>query len=451
MRTPNEDRSAREGVTRRQFFDAGIAATTGAIVSRLITERARAAPGEFPKSFLWGVASAAHQVEGNNINSDLWVLEHLKPSMYPEPSGDACDHYHRYRDDIKLVADLGFNTYRFSIEWARIEPEEGAFSNAELDHYRRMLTTCHELGLKPMVTYWHLTAPRWFASRGGWETDAAGDLFVRYCERATKHLGDLIGIASTFNEPNIAVLVRRFLANMPQSPLQGVPAMNQAAARAVGSDRFSSFMFGDTKRQQEVMVATHRRAIDAIKSGPGSFPVGLNLALSDDQSVDGDTQRDAKRAELYEPWLDLATKDDFIGVQTYTRSRVGPKGDLPPEQGAELTQMGYEFWPEALEQTIRYAAERAKVPVYVTENGIGTEDDTRRVEYVRRALAGVQKCLNDGIDVRGYVHWSLMDNFEWIFGYRPKFGIIAVDRDTQARTVKPSGRMLGEIARRNAL
>ena len=451
MRKPNEDRCTREGVTRRQFFDAGIAATTGAIVSRLLTERARAAPGEFPKGFLWGAATAAHQVEGNNINSDLWVLEHLKPSMYPEPSGDACDHYHRYRDDIKLVADLGFNTYRFSIEWARIEPEEGAFSNAELDHYRRMLTTCHELGLKPMVTYWHFTAPRWFASRGGWETDAAGDLFVRYCERATKHLGDLIGIASTFNEPNIPMLVRRFLANMPQSPLQGVPAMNQAAARAVGSDRFSSFMFGDTRRQQEVMVATHRRAVDAIKSGPASFPVGLNLALSDDQSVDGDTQRDAKRAELYETWLDLATKDDFIGVQTYTRSRVGPKGDLPPEQGAELTQMGYEFWPEALEQTIRYAAARAKVPVYVTENGIGTEDDTRRVEYIRRALAGVQKCLNDGIDVRGYVHWSLMDNFEWIFGYRPKFGIVAVDRDTQARTVKPSGRMLGEIARRNAL
>ena len=131
----------------------------------------------------------------------------------------------------------------------------------------------------------------------------------------------------------------------------------------------------------------------------------------------------------------------------YTRSRVGKDGDLPPEPGVELTQMGYEFWPEALEQTIRYAAARAKVPVYVTENGIGTEDDTRRVEYIKRALAGVQKCLADGIDVRGYIHWSLLDNFEWIFGYRPKFGLVAVNRETQARTVKPSGRMLGEIAR----
>jgi beta-glucosidase len=450
-RAEAEHATADYGITRRQFVGAGIAATTGAIASRLVIERADAAAGGFPKGFLWGVATAAHQVEGNNINSDLWVLEHLKPSMYPEPSGDACDHYHRYRDDIKLVADLGFNTYRFSIEWARIEPEEGFFSNAELEHYRRMLAACHEHGLTPVVTFWHFTAPRWFAARGGWESDGAGDLFARYCERASKHLGDLIGVATTFNEPNIPLLVRRFLASMPQNPLQGAVAIHQAAAHALGSDRFSSFMFGDGDRQRDVMVAAHRRGVDAIKSGPGSFPVGLNLALSDDQSVDADSQRDAKRAELYDPWLALAAKDDFIGVQTYTRSRVGSKGDLPPEQGVELTQMGYEFWPEALEQTIRYAAERAKVPVYVTENGIGTEDDTRRVEYIKRALAGVQKCLDDRIDVRGYIHWSLMDNFEWIFGYRPKFGIVAVNRDTQARTVKPSGRLLGDIARRNAL
>ena len=136
-------------------------------------------------------------------------------------------------------------------------------------------------------------------------------------------------------------------------------------------------------------------------------------------------------------------------MQTYTRARVGKDGDLPPETGVELTQAGYEFWPEALEQTIRYAASRAKVPVYVTENGVATEDDTRRVEYINRALAGVSKCLSDGIDVRGYFHWSLLDNFEWNSGYRPKFGLIAVDRQTFARTVKPSAKLLGSIARSN--
>src|SRR4029453_14455001 len=192
----------RESITRRQFVPTGIAAAAAMAAASPIppraTSRPDAGPGGFPKGFLWGAATAAHQVEGNNINSDLWVLEHLKPSMYPEASGDACDHYHRYRDDIKLVADLGFNTYRFSIEWARIEPEEGFFSTAELEHYRRMLATCREHNLTPMLTFWHFTAPRWFAARGGGETDDAGDLFARYCERASKHLGDLIGVATTF-------------------------------------------------------------------------------------------------------------------------------------------------------------------------------------------------------------------------------------------------------------
>jgi len=138
-------------------------------------------------------------------------------------------------------------------------------------------------------------------------------------------------------------------------------------------------------------------------------------------------------------------------VQTYTRARVAKDKDLPPEKGVELTQTGWEFWPEALGETIRYAAAQAKVPVYVTENGIATEDDSRRIEYIRRALAGVQKCLADGIDVRGYIHWSLMDNFEWMLGFRPKFGLVAVNRETQERTPKPSARFLGEIARRNAV
>ena len=188
-----------------------------------------------------------------------------------------------------------------------------------------------------------------------------------------------------------------------------------------------------------------------MKSGPGKYPVGVTIAIADDQAVGADSARDRKRAQIYGPWLAAAAKSDFVGVQTYSRSRVGKDGDLPPEPGVELTQMGYEFWPEALEQTIRYAAAQAKVPVYVTENGIGTDDDTRRIEYIKRALAGVQKCRADGVDVRGYVHWSLLDNFEWIFGYRPTFGLVAVNRDTQARTVKPSARFLGEIARRNSL
>jgi beta-glucosidase len=433
-------------MNRRRFLGSAAAA---AIVGAT-TRGGSAAPAAtgFPKGFLWGAATAAHQVEGNNLNSDNWVLEHVKPTLFADPSGDACDHYHRYADDIKLLASLGFNTYRFSIEWARIEPEEGFFSYAELEHYRRMLAACHESHLTPVVTFNHFTLPRWLAARGGWENATSSDLFARYCERAARHLGDLIAFAATLNEPNIPLLLRWLKIPIPPAVLDGMLA---AAARASGSDRFSFFLLGPPDKTLETLLAAHHRGLAAMKSGPGKYPVGVTLAMSDDQAVGPDSARDGKRAELYGPWLEAAARSDFIGVQTYTRARVGKDGDLPPEAGAELTQMGYEFWPEALEQTIRYAAAQARVPVYVTENGIGTADDARRVEYIKRALAGVQSCLKDGVDVRGYVHWSLLDNFEWIFGYRPTFGLVAVNRDTQERTVKPSARYLGEIARRNRL
>ena len=402
----------------------------------------------FPDGFLWGAATAAHQVEGNNVNSDLWVLENVKPTPFAEPSGSACDHYHRYADDIKLLAGLGFNTYRFSIEWARIEPEQGVFSAAELDHYRRMLAACHENNITPMVTFYHFTSPRWFAAIGGWEHKTAADLFVRYCEHTSKHLGDLIKLAATFNEPNIPMLLRWMKTiNLPSDIIL---RMEQQAAQAVGSDRFGSFLFGNAEKLRDAMIACHHRASAALKSGPGKYPVGVTIAMQDEQAAGPESKRDKKCAEVYGPWLAVAAESDFVGVQAYTRSRVGKDGDLPPEKDIELTQMGYEFWPEALEQTIRYAYAQANVPIYVTENGIGTEDDARRIAYIDRALAGVRNCLADKIDVRGYIHWSLLDNFEWLEGYRPKFGIVAVDRETQKRTVKPSAQYLGDIARRNS-
>jgi beta-glucosidase len=160
----------------------------------------------FPDKFLWECATAGYQVEGNNTSSDLWMMEHLPGSIFKEPSGDACDHYHLYPQDIGMLADLGFNSYRFSLEWSRIEPEEGFFSNAELEHYRRMLAACREHRLTPLLTYSHFS-PRWFAMQGGWENAKAADLYARFCEKATKHLGDLVGYASTLNEPDIPQLL----------------------------------------------------------------------------------------------------------------------------------------------------------------------------------------------------------------------------------------------------
>jgi beta-glucosidase len=388
------------------------------------------AGGHFPSGFVWGTATAAHQVEGGNWNSDWWAWEHMPGGPCHEPSGDACDHWHRYPDDIRLLAEVGFNAYRFSVEWARIEPEPDEFSRAALEHYRRMCATCREHGVEPIVTFNHFTLPRWVAARGGWVAGETADLFARYCERTTAHLGDLVARACTLNEPNIVAAFGYRWGLFP-------PGKRDADARL---------------RANAVLIDAHRKAVAAIHAGPGKAPVGLTLAMTDNQAVPGgEAERDAYRGPMEDVFLEAARGDDFVGVQCYSRHRFGPDGMLPPEDGVPLTQMGYEFWPEALEATIRRAVAVAGVPVLVTENGIGTDDDADRIAYVRRALQGVLACLADGIDVRGYVYWSLLDNFEWVLGYRPTFGLVAVDRTTQRRAPKPSARWLGEIARANAL
>jgi beta-glucosidase len=203
----------------------------------------------FPDKFLWGCATAGHQVEGNNINSDLWAMDHMPESIFKEPSGDACDHYHLYPQDIAMLADLGFNTYRFSLEWARIEPEEGFFSNAELEHYRRVLMTCREHHLTTLVTYSHFSMPRWFACKGGWQNPGAADLYARFCEKATKHLGDLVDYASTFNEPDIPQLLNWI--NLPGTGGQSIVEMMQGnlpkVRKYLKAPEFASFFVGDGK------------------------------------------------------------------------------------------------------------------------------------------------------------------------------------------------------------
>jgi beta-glucosidase len=407
----------------------------------------------FPKGFLWGTATAAHQVEGNNVNSDCWVLEHLPDTIFAEPSGDAIDHYHRYAQDIALLAELGFNSYRFSVEWARIEPEDGFFSLAILDHYKRMLETCHACGLKPVVTFHHFTSPRWLVSQGGWLEPDTADKFARYCARATQHLGDLMGTVCTINEVNISAMLRHFWLSGEEA--EGEPnAVVRSMAQAFGvtPDRLGPFLFAASEQGRDVIIDAHQKAAAAIKAERGDLSVGLTIALQDMQAVQGgEGMRDAARKELQDVFLQAARGDDFIGVQTYSRDRYGPAGRMGPEEGIELTQMGYEFWPEALEATIRYAIQATGAPVIVTENGIGTSDDARRIEYYRRALRGVSNCLNDGLDVRGYFAWSAFDNYEWMMGYAKTFGIIAVNRATQERSVKPSAHWLSEFGAKNAL
>jgi beta-glucosidase len=386
----------------------------------------------FPDGFLWGTATAAHQIEGGNWNNDWWAWEHAPGTPCVEPSGDACDSWNRWEEDVALVADLGLGTYRFSLEWSRIEPEDGEWSRASVDHYRRQCEALRARGIEPTVTFHHFTTPRWLAERGGWEDPATADRFAAFAGRLAGELADVIGRACTINEPNIVAAVGWVSGGFP-------PGKHDRDLR---------------HRVNDVFVDAHRKAVDAIRAAAPRVPVGLTLSMTEYVALPGGESRAARwRRGMEDVFLDAVEGDDFLGVQTYSRTRVGPEGDAGPEPGVPVLDMGYELWPQALEACLRRAWERTggQVPLLVTENGIGTTDDDQRLGYVHAALAGVLRALADGVDVRGYTYWSLLDNFEWAYGYRPRFGLVAVDRETFARTPKPSAAWFREVVRGNAL
>jgi beta-glucosidase len=414
-----------------------------------IAPRAAAATASgrvLPKGFLWGTAISAHQSEGNNVNSDMWLNERVPGTLFREPSGDACDSYERYREDIAIAASLGFNCHRFGIEWARIEPEPGSFSIAALDHYKRVLEACRERGLKPIVTFSHFTTPRWFAARGGFEADGAPDLFARFAGKAAQHFGSLVEAATTFNEINAPLLIPVLAPGYEKArPL--IDRMLAASAKACGSDRFNSWVFSQADRIEPPTRVAHTKAYQAIKAA-ARYPVGISLSMQDLQPVAGGEAkaRDLARI-LYDQWLDGSVPADFIGVQAYTRILVGANGAQPVPAGQPVTDAGYEYYPAALGNTVRYAARVSRKPVMITESGIATSDDSHRIAFIDATLADVRQCLAEGIDLRGYLHWSLLDNFEWTRGYSQHFGLVAVDRTTFRRTPKPSAYHLGRIAR----
>ena len=403
----------------------------------------------FPHHFRWGVATAAHQVEGTNVHNDNWLLEHTSGSPWRESSGDACDHYHRYREDISLFSTLGFNLYRFSLEWSRIEPAEGEFSETMLNHYRDMLVACAEHGIIPMVTLHHVTSPLWIAARGGWEARETPERFARFCAKVAAHMGDLIPLICTINEANGPAVGAVISGKEAVRSARRAP-WYKAAAHSVGSTarQFVPLDYAHTKRGRETILEAHRLGVEAIKEVRGECSVGLTLAMEDIQAESGGEEVALRmRRELQDVYLQACRGDDFIGVQTYTRRRFGSAGLLEPEQGVQVTQMGWEYYPRALEGTIRHASNVTGKPVFVTENGIATADDALRMAYIKEALLGVAACLRDGISVQGYTYWSGLDNFEWRSGYGPTFGLVAVDRKTQKRIVKPSGHWLGTVAR----
>jgi beta-glucosidase len=407
----------------------------------------------FPSGFLWGASTAGHQVEGGNVNADMWPMEWTPNSTFNEPSGDACDHYHRYPEDIATLAELGLNAYRFSLEWSRIEPEPGYYSRAALDHYGRMIETCLNKGITPVVTYNHFTVPRWMAGAGGWSADDAPARFADYAARATLHFGDLLSWVCTLNEPNLMAMMRStgvLAMGAGDRPARREP--DESLAAGVGGFDPSRYRMGIVAADVERMADAHRQAAQAIKATAESIKTGWTVALVDFQPADGGEERWREALRIAQTdWLAVSADDDFVGVQTYSRTRIGPDGQLPPPEGAPTMQTGWEVYPEALDHTVRLAAEHAGVPVLVTENGMATDDDDARIAYTRAALEGLGRAMADGIDVRGYLHWTLLDNFEWNAGYSKTFGLIGVDRQTLARSVKASARWLGQVALRNGL
>lgn len=429
-----------EGITRRELM-AGLTVATAIAAAPARAAQAR----RLPKGFLWGAAISAHQSEGNNVGSDSWLLENLAGTVYKEPSGDACDSYHRYAQDFAIAKAIGLNCYRFGIEWARIEPEPGKFSRAALDHYSRVIDSCLAHGLMPILTYSHFTVPRWFAMRGGWEVGDSADLFARFCETATRALGDRTGMASPFNEANIHLLAKLWRSAATPAYRAQRTAMIAAAARATNSPAFSSILFADPDRIDAHLFDAQTKAYSAIKAGPGDFPVGVTLTTQAVEPFGENSVAPRIEAELYGQWWDAVNASDFVGVQTYTRMRADANGLMASPKDAELTAAGYEYYPQALGHTIRLAARKTTKPIYVTESGIGTDNDARRIAWLEASIAEIEECIAEGIPVRSYIYWSLLDNFEWTQGYGQRFGLVSVDRETFARTPKPSAHHFAKL------
>lgn len=415
-------------------------------------------------NFLIGAATAPHQVEGNNIHSDFWVMEHLKHSDFVEPSGMACDHYNRYEEDIALLAKAGLNAYRFGIEWARIEPQEGVFDEKEIQHYRNVLACCHAHGVTPLVTLAHFSSPAWLISKGGWAKEYVVSAFARYAKKIAESLGDLIPYIATINEANMGIQLWKVSQDMMQASkrkeggvqvgqnmgldLKAILLGMFEKGKAFKCSPFgvNTFLMPRNEKQEKWVMLAHRAAVKAIKEVNPDIKVGLTLSLFDYQPAPGGEEKAAKLwYEDFGFYLPYIQEDDFLGVQNYSRKIVDGKGVCPPADTAPITQMGYEDYPASIGNIVRKVAKEFKGELVVTENGMATEDDSRRCIFLKEAVASVLSAKAEGVPVTGYMCWSLLDNFEWQAGYSKTFGLIAVDRKTQTRTPKESLYVLGTL------
>jgi beta-glucosidase len=403
----------------------------------------------FPEGFLWGTASAAHQVEGDNRNCDWWEFEQ-EPGRIAngDTSAIACDHYHRYREDFALLRNLNQNAHRLSIEWSRLEPSEGQFDAHQIRHYRDVLGELREQGMLPMVTLHHFTSPTWFVRRGGWAASGSAHAFLPFVHRVVDELGDLVDMWCTINEPTIYAYNGWVTGEFPPGRRGDVGAIYSVTSN---------------------LRRAHELAYQAIKRRWPDAPVGLShhkfLFLPASPK-----RRDRWAAQTAQAVMDrwpiapgrfdrvVDSTSDYIGIAHYWGQMCAFDPSRPKEQfirrlnvpGLPVTDMGWSADPSWMRRVLNDLPRTGK-PVYITENGLASNDDGWRQRYISDILSNVLLAIDDGVDVRGYFHWTNMDNFEWARGYSMRFGLIDVDRTTLERTIKPSGHLYARIANGNSL
>ena len=394
----------------------------------------------FPDGFLWGAATSSHQVEGGNAGNDWSCFEREGRVARGEVSGEAVDSYHRYEEDFDLAAGMHHSAHRLSLEWSRIEPAAGHFDDAAIEHYVRVLQTLRARGMKCFLTVNHFTLPAWFADAGGWAAPASRGLFARYVSRVAPPLAGLVDAWITVNEP-VHLAATGYLRGL-WPPRRRGPAAGHAAAVN--------------------LAAAHREAYRVLKAVTPETPVGPAVnAYVVHPCEGGATWEDAvlsgpARWLLNDWWLDMVRdRADFIGAQYYmavaARSLLHARYTERCESEAH-SDMGWRIYPEGMREYVARTWRRYRLPIYVTENGIADADDDQRPAFIRDHLASLHRAMvEDGADVRGYLHWSLLDNFEWADGWAPKFGLIEVDRTTMARTPRPSAAYYATICRDNAV
>lgn len=412
----------------------------------------------FPPDFLFGTATAALQIEGGDINNTWYSWSEAGRIKDRSHSLRACDHWRRIDTDLELQAALNVQTYRLGIEWSRIEPREGEFSDEALRTYRYELERLTERGIVPLVTLYHFSLPLWFAERGGWNHPHSSLYFWRYVNRVVKYLADLVQDWITINEPNIYLTMGYLRGVWPPGKVDAVAEMFEAARNLVRAHALAYDEIHLQRANARVGVAHHLRIFDPVGGPLGALSAWLHRRLFQDMFLEAMT-----RGRWVLPLgrgypLGRRRLSDFIGINYYTRDMVrwkwgaGPlHGVLEVRRGAPVNDLGWEIYPRGLGRLIESAWRTYHLPIWVTENGICDADDSQRTRYIQSHLAEVHRCLSKGIPVQRYYHWTLLDNFEWIEGESARFGLFHNDFETQTRTIRESGKFFAELARTHVL